>query len=95
MFKKRAPAERNAAIRDHELRTMEQGRTRLISREVIGSLISWAILTPALYLFGNHSHSYVRSMIFADLFVLPIFVLGGYLTGRWKWIDLEKKYPER
>jgi hypothetical protein len=26
--------------------------------------------------------------------MLPIFLLGAYLTGLWKWKDLEKKYPE-
>jgi hypothetical protein len=28
------------------------------------------------------------------LATLPIFTLGGYLTGNWKWKELGKKYPE-
>jgi hypothetical protein len=36
----------------------------------------------------------VRSALFTGLIILPIFLLGGYLTGSWKLKDLEKKYPE-
>jgi hypothetical protein len=28
------------------------------------------------------------------LIMLPIFLLGGYLAGSWKWKDLEKRFPE-
>jgi len=26
--------------------------------------------------------------------LLPIFLLGAYLTAHWQWQDLQKKYPE-
>ena len=32
--------------------------------------------------------------ISAGLFVLPVSVFGGYLAGKWRWQEFEKKYPE-
>jgi hypothetical protein len=47
--------------------------------------------------FANSPFS-VRLMLFeywtARFIMLAIFLLGGYLTGRWRWTDFEKKYPE-
>ena len=94
MFKRYSTAEKNAAMRDYCLRTKEQGKGRFIWREVLASVLFWLILTPALYIFEDRTPYWsVRSMVFADLTLLPIFLLGGYLTGRWRWNDLEKKYP--
>ena len=39
------------------------------------------------------SHNF-RGRIVPALVVLPIFLLGGYLTAVWQWRDFEKKYPE-
>jgi hypothetical protein len=36
----------------------------------------------------------VWSVALTALVMLPVFLLGGYLSGNWKWSDLEKKYPE-
>jgi hypothetical protein len=93
VFKKHTAAERNAVMRTHWLRTKERGRARFIRREVLNSVLFWLILMPLLDLFGDHRHSTVRSIVFANLIVLPILLLGGYLEGHWRWNDLEKKYP--
>ena len=42
--------------------------------------------------YAEHAHEAV--IAFSSLITLPIFLVGGYLGGRWKWIDLDKKYPE-
>jgi hypothetical protein len=43
--------------------------------------------------FGNHGHPSSLQFVVIWVIMLPIFLLGGYLTGSWKWKDLEKKYP--
>ena len=42
---------------------------------------------------SDSSHSFRESVV-PSLFMLPIFLLGGYLTAVWQWQDFEKKYPE-
>jgi hypothetical protein len=32
--------------------------------------------------------------IVIDLVLLPVCLLGGYLEGKWRWQDFEKKYAE-
>jgi predicted benzoate:H+ symporter BenE len=32
--------------------------------------------------------------VFVGVPMLTIFLLEGYLVGRWKWTDWNKKYPE-
>ena len=94
MFRKYTAAEKNALLRAHWLQTKELGKTRFIWRQVLFSLLSWLTLMPALYwLEGHQLYSSVRSEIFAGLIMPPIFLLGGYLEGLWRWTDLEKKYP--
>jgi hypothetical protein len=93
MFKRFTTGQRNALLRAHWLRTKAQGRTRFIRREVVFSFLFWLTLTPAVEVFAVRVSS-VRLIAFSSLLTLPIFLVGGYLGGRWKWIDLEKKYPE-
>jgi hypothetical protein len=39
------------------------------------------------------SHS-ARVDFLTSVFLLPIFLLGGYLTANWQWQDLEKRFSE-
>ena len=51
----------------------------------------------AVAVLGNHENSFfasVRSIAFPALVLFPLCLLGGYLAGRWKWKDFEKKYLE-
>ena len=68
--------------------------TRFIWREAIASILIWLIVLPAVQVFGNHGHLLSLQFAVIWLIMLPIFLLGGYLTGSWEWKDLEKKYPE-
>jgi hypothetical protein len=90
MFKTEGAAERTAW-----LQTKQLGKARFIRREVLYSFVFWLIVMPGLDLVINrYSHLSVSTTIFANLVVLPICLLDGYLNGHWKWADLEKKYPE-
>ena len=57
-----------------------------------GSFASGLVVLLGLALF-DPSHSFRESIVPA-LVVLPIFLLGGYLTAVWQWQDFEKKYSE-
>jgi hypothetical protein len=90
MSKDRASLERN-----YWLQTKARGKSRFIWREVLGSLVICLLVVLGLETIGDRRHSFsVRSAVLAGLIILPISLLGGYLTGVWKWKDLEKKYPE-
>jgi hypothetical protein len=52
----------------------------------------WLIVLPAVEVFAVHVSS-LRLIVSSGLIMLPVFLLGGYLTGRWRWDDFEKKYP--
>ena len=57
-------------------------------------LLLWAVIVPMVML-SDRPHSFsVRETLPLAIFMLPIFLLGGYLSGRWKWKDFEKKFPE-
>lgn len=81
------------------VQTKARGKNRFILREMMWSLPIWFGVifgVPALEAFAHHSPFSIRAML-SDywtvfLIVLAIFLLGGYLTGRWRWTDLEKKY---
>jgi hypothetical protein len=95
VFKRLTVSQKNALMREDWLRTKESGRARFIRGQMLYSFVFWLILMLGLDVFGDRSTYWsVRSMIFADLVVLPICLLGGYLEGRWKWTDFQRKYPE-
>jgi membrane protein DedA with SNARE-associated domain len=83
------------AERQHWLRTKARGKSRFIWREILGTVLICLIVVVAVEFFGDHTRpSSVRSGLLVSLMILPIAVLGGYLSGNWKWKDFEKKYPE-
>jgi hypothetical protein len=94
MFRRHTAAEKNALMREYWRRTKQQGKARFIRRQMLASLLFCMILLPASDLFESRPHATVQTTVLIDLIMLPIFLLGGYLEGRWKWTDLEKKYPE-
>ncbi|SRR5579872_398635 len=92
VFKRLNDAERDIILRANRLQTKEMGRSRFIRRQILFCLLFWLPLMPVLdWLTDRGPYSSLRSDIFIDLAVLPIFLLGGYLEGRWKWTDLEKE----
>jgi hypothetical protein len=86
----------NKLNRESWLQVRALGKKRFIRREMLGSLPIWigiVFVLPALE--RDHTHPpFSQSNIFSGVILLPIFLLGAYLSGRWKWQDLEKKYPE-
>src|SRR3954471_10852792 len=104
MFWRQNKAKINRLKREYWLQSKLRGRTRFIWREgVLPTLLTCCVvvfLGPAFEAFANRSPFSLRSTmsgrwtVFIDLIFLAISVLGGYLTGRWKWTDFEKKYPE-
>jgi len=81
-------------MREHWLRTKQLGKARFVRGQVLYSFVFWLILTTALDVLGGHRPYASRSSTIVNLIVLLIFLLGGYLEGRWKWTDFERKYPE-
>jgi hypothetical protein len=98
MFWRQNEAKINRLEREYWLQSKLLGRNRFILREgVLPSLLTWLVvmfLVPAWEAFANRSPFSVRWTIFIDLILLALCLLGGYLTGRWRWTDFEKKYPE-
>jgi hypothetical protein len=79
--------------REHWLQTRTRGRSRFIWRQVLSTLLLGLIVVLGVEALRVRPHPFsLRSTILTSLLMLPIFLLGGYLTGRWKWQDLEKKY---
>lgn len=68
------------------------GKARFVRRGVVGSFANGLVVLLGLALF-DPSHSFRESIVPA-LVVLPIFLVGGYLTAVWQWQDFEKKYSE-
>lgn len=61
---------------------------------MLGTLVNGVIILLVLGLLDrSRSHS-VKTDFLTSLIMLPIFLLGGYLTAHWQWQDLQKKYPE-
>ena len=94
MFKSYSQAQINGAHRKYWLDAKARGKARSIWREATGSILTWLIVLPAVEVLGNHGHLCSLQFVVIWLTMLPIFLLGGYLTGSWRWKDFEKKYPE-
>ena len=84
----------NEAERAYWSQTKVQGKGRFILREMVSNIILWLGVTAVVSFTDSHRFSSVWSVASTALVMLPVFLLGGYLSGRWKWSDFEKKYPE-
>lgn len=94
MFKKFSQAALNQSERKYWADAKARGRPRFILREATGSTLIWLIVLPAVQVLGHHENVFSRQFVMIWLIMLPIFLLGGYLTAGWRWKDFEKKYPE-
>ena len=104
MFWRQNEAKINRLKREYWLQCKVRGRARFIWVEgVVPSLLTFCVVVfvvPAFEAFANRSPISLRSMmsgpwtVLIDLPLLAICLLGGYLTGRWRWADFQKKYPE-
>lgn len=43
---------------------------------------------------GRPRSNSLRFVASLAIVTLPVFLLGGYLSAKWKWSDFEKKYPQ-
>lgn len=94
MFGSHSQAQINEAQRKHWLVVKGRGKTRFVCREAIKTILIWLIVLPAVQVFQYHGRLFSQQFLLIWFIILPIFLLGGYLTGTWRWKDLEKKYPE-
>jgi len=94
MFKSFSHEQRTEAGRKYWVTAKALGRTRFIWRDAIGTILIWLFVVPAVWVFGNHGQLFSLEFVVIWLIMLPIFLVGGYLTGSWRWKDFEKKYPE-
>lgn len=82
----------NEAERLYWAQTRAQGKRRFIFREMVLNIILWLGITVVVG-FTERPAS-VQSVTSLAVITLPFFLLGGYLSAKWKWSDFEKKYPE-
>ena len=61
---------------------------------MLGSFVSGIVILLGLALLDRSPAHSVKTDFLISLIMLPIFLLGGYLTAHWQWQDLQKKYPE-
>jgi fumarate reductase subunit C len=84
----------NEAEREYWAQAKAQGKRQFILREIVFNIILWLAITVAIGFTDRSGSASVWSVAFTAIVLLPICLLGGYLSGRWKWSDFEKKYPE-
>jgi hypothetical protein len=95
MFKRHNQAQVNEAMRKYWMDAKARGRKRFIWREAVAQmLVTWMLVPPGVQIFGNRGHLFSLEFLSIWLILLPVCLLAGYLTGRWRWQDFEKKYPE-
>jgi hypothetical protein len=96
MFRRYTEVEMAEAKRQDWLQAKARGRGRFIWRRgVLPTFLFGLIVVPATEILVDHRSSFSsRTAVFVASVMLPVFLLGGYLEGRWKWQDLNRKYPE-
>jgi hypothetical protein len=75
------------AEREWWLRVKAHGKRRFFVQQLLEILFAWFLIL-AVFSSRNGFH------LVLWLSLLPVLCLWGYLRGRWRWRDLEKKYPE-
>ena len=96
MFKRHAEVDIAERTRQHSLQVIAGGRRRFIWRDQVPqSLIVGLVVTLGLALLGDSAHPFsMQRLVLIGSVTVPLFMLGGYLTGKWRWTELEKKYHE-
>ena len=59
---------------------------------MLASLVNGVIVLFCLAVLDHTSSHFLKTDFLTSLIMLPIFLLGGYLTTHWQWQDLQKKY---
>jgi hypothetical protein len=80
--------------REYWQQTKAAGKARFVRRGVLGNLSIGLFVLLVLALRDAYLGTFQTTDLLAYLIVLPIILLGGYLTAVWQWQDLEKKYSE-
>jgi hypothetical protein len=89
MFKRNAEAEK-----EYWLQAKARGENWFVWRSgVLPTLLIWFVILPAVQVFVGRTNPFSASFVVAWLVLLPVTLLGGYLRGRWRWKDFEKKFP--
>jgi len=95
MFKRLTIAEKNILMREHWAQIRARGKRRFIQREMIAGVLIGAGVVVITELLATLAHPPSRgTIVFVSLVALAIFLLGGYLEGKWRWQDFEKKYSQ-
>jgi hypothetical protein len=68
-------------------------RGQISGMAIVLSAPDAVILMPLLDLLAFKTDPLSVQNVVIDLILLPVCLLGGYLKGKWRWQDLEKKYP--
>jgi hypothetical protein len=84
-----------AAERRYWLQARARGKNRFVLREILTNVFICLVVSLVVDIFEYHWHLSVSSVL-RDLpvIILPIGLLGGYLSGIWRWRDFEKKHSE-
>jgi len=84
----------NEAEREYWAQTRPQVKRRFILREMIFNITLWPGITVVVG-FTDHPRPFsLWSLALTAIVMLPVLLLGGYLSGQWKWSDFDKKYSE-
>ena len=81
------------AKREFVLQTRTRAKGRFIRLQILANLLLGLVVVLGATLLEDRIFS-LRSVVLDLLVLLPICLLGAYLTGGWKWKEFEKKYPE-
>jgi hypothetical protein len=79
---------------EHWQETKAAGKGRFVRRGMLGSLVNGLVILLALALLDHSPTHSLKADFLVLLIMLPIFLLGGYLTAHWQWQDLQKKYSD-
>jgi hypothetical protein len=76
-------------------RAKARGKSRFIlKRGILPTFVIGLVVLAVVERFGDRRSPFSLDSAVIDLIMLPVFLIGGYLEGKWKWKDLQKKYRE-
>lgn len=78
--------------RSHWLQIKARGKHSFKKREMFQTVVLGVVILVVVGLLAKPRLT-ASEILVTSLIMLPIFLLGGYLSAGWKWNDLEKKYP--
>ena len=81
------------AERQFWVRAKTGGRKLFIRRRLLRAFVAWLAWLLLMFLFKVYLFS-AREVLVVGLTCLPLWMLGAYFSGRWRWKVLDKKYPE-